>query len=353
MFGLIALRMNKFYKILAPVAAALVLAGCAQEKTTSTGEKAREYLDLYMATEFPDLKPDEWGIYVMEETPGTGDEWNSELGYSYLTSTIRSLDGLILSSTDAEIAKQLDQDTYKAYNYYGPRYQGTASGSGYAGLEYILKGMKTGGKKTAIIPAWLLTTSRYSTKAEYIAACTSSTHLIYSVGLEGQCSDIAQKEILDLREYVTQHFGEEQQSCIYKSGQAEGTFYFVSDTTSFAEEDKRASDATLYIKYTGRRLDGQAFDTNDQDIALAEGLYTSDRTYSNAKVVFSSTYGSITMNSSSSLIDGFKGGLYKMHWVGQKATVLFVSDLGYSSTGSGDLIPPYAPLIFELELLNE
>ena len=56
------------------------------------------------------------------------------------------------------------------------------------------------------------------------------------------------------------------------------------------------------------------------------------------------------MDGSSSLIDGFKQGLYKMHWAGQKATVLFVSDLGYSSTGSGVLIPPYAPILFELEL---
>ena len=68
---------------------------------------------------------------------------------------------------------------------------------------------------------------------------------------------------------------------------------------------------------------------------------------------FSNEYSSISMDGTSSLIEGFKAGLYKMHWAGQKAIVLFVSDLGYSSTGSGSVIPPYSPLIFELELKKD
>ncbi|MBQ9411358.1 MAG: FKBP-type peptidyl-prolyl cis-trans isomerase [Bacteroidales bacterium] len=342
--------MNKFLKILSPLAVVVIIAGCAQETTSSTGEQAREYLELVMSTEYPSIQPDQWGMYLLKETPGTGAEWSKDATYSMLRSTIRSLDGTILSSTEADIAKQLDETTYKSYNYYGPRYQNTSEGTGYAGLEYLLTGMKVGGSRMAVIPSWLLTTSRFGTEKEYLDACTSSTHLIYDITLDGQCEDVLEQEIKDLRTYVTEHFGESEKSYIYKDGQKEGTFYFVSDSTSFKADDKRAEDATLYLTYTGRRLDGQAFDTNDQAVALKEGLFQEGRTYSKSTIKFSATYSSITMGSSSSLIDGFKQGLYKMHWAGQKATVLFVSDLGYSSSGSGDLIPPYAPLIFELEL---
>lgn len=342
--------MNKFLKVLAFLAVPALFAGCAQEKTSSTGEEAQEYLDLYMATEYPGLQPDKWGIYIIQETPGTGIEWSADYPYSYFRSTVRYLDGTIISSTEASIAQQLDETSYKTYNYYGPRYQNTTEGNGTAGLQYLLEGMRMGGTRKAVMPSWLLVTSRYDTKEEYINACTSSSHMIYEITLEGQCKDIAQHEIDELRAYVTAHYGESQKSFEYLSDQAEGSFYFVSDSTGFKEEDKRADDATLYLTYTGRRLDGQAFDTNDQATALKEGLFVPEKTYEKSAIKFSGTYSSITMDGSSSLIDGFKQGLYKMHWAGQKATVLFVSDLGYSSTGSGVLIPPYAPILFELEL---
>lgn len=336
--------------MIASLAVTALLAGCAQEKTASTGDQAREYLELVMSKEYPGLQPDQWGMYIIQDTPGTGDEWTSDATYSKIRSTIRSIGGNIISSTEADIAKQLDESSYKPYNYYGPKYQNTSEGTGYAGLEYLLTGMKVGGRRMAVIPSWLMTTSRYGSKKEYIDACQNSVHYIYDITLEGQCQDILGEEIKELRAYVTAHYGESETSYIYKEGQADGTFYFVSDTSAFSPDDKRTDDATLYLTYTGRRLDGQAFDTNDESVALKEGLFVAQRDYDKSVIRFSSTYSSISMDGSTSLVDGFKAGLYKMHWAGQKATVLFVSDLGYSSSGSGDRIPPYSPLIFELEL---
>ena len=106
-------------------------------------------------------------------------------------------------------------------------------------------------------------------------------------------------EIEDLRAYVTAKYGEGQKSCKYKSDQKEGTFYFISDTLSFKPEDKRADDATLKLKYIGRRLDGQAFDTNDQAAAMEEGLFVSERSYETSSIHFSSNYSSISMDGSS------------------------------------------------------
>ena len=61
----------------------------------------------------------------------------------------------------------------------------------------------------------------------------------------------------------------------------------------------------------------------------------------------------MSVGGSTSYIDGFKAGLFLMHWKGQKATVIFSSKHGYSSSGSGTSIPPYEPLIFELEYLTD
>ncbi len=38
--------------------------------------------------------------------------------------------------------------------------------------------------------------------------------------------------------------------------------------------------------------------------------------------------------------------------VGGKATLIIPSSIGYGSKGVGDDIPPYASLIFEIELIN-
>ena len=308
--------MNKIFTIAASAVVLTFAAGCAQEVTSSTGEQAQEYLELYMKTEYPNVQPDKWGIYILEDIPGTGDEWTIESAYCSLRSTVRSFDGTIISSTEEAIAKQLDENDYKPYKYYGPRYQKVDEGSGNAGLQYMLEGMKVGGRRKAVIPAWLLTTSRYSTKEEYIKACSSSTHMIYDITFEGQCQDILGYEVELLDKYVKEHYGASQESTTYKSGQGGGTFYFISDTTSFKDEDRRSEDASLSLSYTGRRLDGQAFDTNIEDVAIKEGLFVIGKAYEDATIKFSATYSSITMDGSSSLIDGFKGGLYKMHWSG-------------------------------------
>ena len=51
------------------------------------------------------------------------------------------------------------------------------------------------------------------------------------------------------------------------------------------------------------------------------------------------------------LIQGWNEGLGLMK-VGGKATLIVPSSIGYGSLGSGNNIPPYSTLIFEIELIN-
>lgn len=328
------------------------LMGCAVENTPSSGEVAREYLSLWMDKYHPGIAPNADGLYILQDTPGTGDLWDAAKAYSYLEVTVRNLNGVISSTTDSTLSKQLG--TYTKGNYYGPRFQATGEGSSYAGFDALLTGMRVGGTREAVVPAWMLTTSRYDTQKKYMDEATTSASLIYGVTLRGQTDDITEVEKDSLARYVLRKYGSVNPSTYKSDTEPDGTFYFISDTSAFVNSDiqPRGKNDEGTINYTGRLLNGQVFDTTLEKVAKDAGLYNGDKTYTTADITFASDWSSIVMGTSTSLIDGFKGGLYKMRYPGQKAIVIFTSDQGYSTTGSGSTIPAWSPLEFELELVS-
>ena len=331
----------------------LLLAGaCAKDNSLSTGEKARLQLVDWMARNHPGVQPLESGIYLLENEPGSClTAWSADSTYTYLEVTIRALDGTVSSTTEEHWAKQLG--TYSKGNYYGPRYMQAGSGVSYAGVDALLSGMRLGGSRTAIVPAWLLTTSRYDTQQQYIDACSGSAHSIYTVRLHSQNSDMVREEADSLRRYVTRHFGAKVQSSSYsEDAEADGSFYFLTDSSAFAGTAHVKRDSTYKLNYTGRLLNGQVFDTTDERTAKDAGIYSASKSYEPVSVYISSTLANTTIDGNT-LITGFQGGLSLMYWKGQKATVLFSSAHGYTTSGSGDAIPPYSPLLFELELVND
>jgi FKBP-type peptidyl-prolyl cis-trans isomerase len=198
----------------------------------------------------------------------------------------------------------------------------------------------------------MLTSSRYNTQKEYLDACTSSTHLIYEITLESFTPDPEQTAKTQLSTFVHNNFSDADNVSYVQDQEPDGTFWFSSDVSSFKEEDALETGATIKINYTGRLLDGTVFDTTLEKVAKDAGIYNASRTYEPQSVSLASTYSDITMGGSSSLINGFKGALYLMHWKGQKANALFTSSHGYSSSGSGSSIPGYASLWFELEIVE-
>lgn len=340
--------MNK--KVLLLMALCLALGACAQKEVTTTGQDAKAYLDLYMEQFFPGVQKNADGIYILENEPGAGALWASGESYIQADVTIRTLSGTVSNTTDETLSKQLG--TYNPAYYYGPKWMTVGEGLSYAGVDALLSGMRMGGTRTAIIPAWMLTTSRYSSEAEYIAACTSSTHLEYTIGLKAQTTDIDALEKEQLTAYVNGHFGADKQpGSFVKDEEPDGRFYFISDVSAFEEATPLKAGDTFLINYTGKLLDGRIFDTSIEKVAKDAGIYSADRTYEPVSIVQATAYDSITMDGSSSLINGFKGGLYLLQYKGQKATVLFTSAYGYSSSGNSS-IPGYSPLIFELEVID-
>ncbi|GAB3328681.1 hypothetical protein GCM10027299_31220 [Larkinella ripae] len=82
---------------------------------------------------------------------------------------------------------------------------------------------------------------------------------------------------------------------------------------------------TAKVKYTGKLLNGTQFDTNssglDWSVGTGQGIAAWDEV------------------------------LVKMR-VGEKATIVLPSSIGYGSTGRSPSIPAYAPLLFEMEVVS-
>jgi FKBP-type peptidyl-prolyl cis-trans isomerase len=80
---------------------------------------------------------------------------------------------------------------------------------------------------------------------------------------------------------------------------------------------------TISVKYTGKLLTDKQFDSGSFAFVLGGG----------------------------GVIKGFDEGIAKMK-IGEKATLIFPSSLGYGSSGAGSDIPGYAPLLFDIEVVS-
>ncbi len=109
---------------------------------------------------------------------------------------------------------------------------------------------------------------------------------------------------------------------------------------------KPAKGSTLSIHYAGFLEDGQLFDTSIESEAKLFGKFDSNRADQNG-------YQPIPFQAGrkDGMIPGFIEGLEKLA-LGDKAILFIPSHLAYGAGGAGDVIPPNANIIFEVELLE-
>ena len=329
---------------LLPVLAAALAVSCNKTSNEETSAALKRQFDAWRAIHYPDAVEKD-GIYIIEEQPGTGLEWNENLPVSFVTYTVRTLDGLVSDNTDEQWAKQLG--TWNQTYYYGPQVLLTGKEVSYAGIDALLDGMKIGGTRTAIIPSWMCTTSRFDTVDEYLknGADGSSITAIYTVNLQGQVPNLAEYEMENLRRYSAENWG-------VTDTLSTAAVFFKSFTEFDKEPAEMPNDTTVYIDYIGRRVsDNQVFDTTIADTAKFYNIYNPSKTYAPIAVKMAENAADVTI-SSVKVKEGFGYGLKAMH-AGEKASFAFGYNLGYGSTGAGDLIPRYAALRFDVELVPE
>ena len=117
-----------------------------------------------------------------------------------------------------------------------------------------------------------------------------------------------------------------------------GAFYMFWEVSTKPERNRLLAVDTVRINYTGKTLDKKVFDTSIEQVAKDNDIFNPARTYQPASFVLSR------------LIQGFAFGA-SMMYPGEKATVIFPSQLGYGSQANG-AIPANSPLVFEIEVLQ-
>jgi peptidylprolyl isomerase len=110
---------------------------------------------------------------------------------------------------------------------------------------------------------------------------------------------------------------------------------------------KPANGTKVFINYAGFLENGTLFDTSNPEIAQAFGKFDTQRAAQNG-------YSPIPfeIGSKGAMIPGFEEGLSKMN-IGDKAILFIPSKLGYGENGAGNVIPPNANIIFEVEMLEK
>ena len=341
-------------KIIVITIALLCLCGCGKDKKAGNNDAAKRYFDAWVQVH----KQDGWrqtplGSWIMEETEGKGaviGEFTDSL-YLRLGYTISEQDGTISNTTYAKVAQQLG--TYDETKYYGPI---TTYANGlYAGVEEVVKGMRPGGRCKVLIPSWLVTHNRYDTVKEYMdqkSDDTGSTS-VYDIELVECFEGIMQWSADSLGRYMVANFPSKYgKDPVKATADSSGTFGFYYVTTKIPRGSEEFKDTTIYINYIGRLLNGRVFDTTIRDTAIRYGLKR-DATYEPVAVNYGDEWSDITMGSESTkVIAGFARTLSKMHPY-EKGTGVFISSLGYSYSGSGNSIPAYAPLRFDIEVVDK
>lgn len=327
--------------------AALAVCGCAKDPVAGLNDSAKLYFDSWIHVNYPNAPKTALGVYTLDETPGTGAQAGSAetTPYVRVEYVVRDLAGRIGSTSSEELCKQLGE--YVVNDYYGPEVWARGENVLSAGVDDALSTMQVGGTKRFVIPGWLQTTSRYATEKEYLENVSGSSPAIYEVKLLELISDIKKWETDSIGRYVSRNFPGKS----VRDSLKYGFYYFESKAPM--EGQRFSSDTTIYINYVGRLLNGTIFDTNVKDTAKFYGIYSASRTYGPSSVTISKEDDELTVKmGSSSVIDGFQETILQMGPYAKGISV-FYSTIGYGTSGSGSSIPAYAPLRFDIEVVNK
>lgn len=102
----------------------------------------------------------------------------------------------------------------------------------------------------------------------------------------------------------------------------------------------------ITIHYAGYLEDGSLFDSSYEEVCKTYGKYDENRASQNGYQPFPFQYGK-----KDGLIPGFLEGINNMSY-GDKAVLFIPANLGYGARGAGNVIPPNANIIFEVELIE-
>lgn len=335
----------KLSRIILCVILTIATTACAKEKKTNSNRQSKEYLDAWVQKNYPEAQSTTHGAYLLEEQTGSGNLYTGEK-YAYVTYITRKLDGKVTETNDEAMSKQIG--SYVKGDYYGPEVWYVSDEALTVGMKDLFAGMKVGGSRKMLIPGWLNTMEELSDPDKYLDnKKASDEHSIVELTLEKLVNDITLQQISDIQEYNQEHYG--------KLDSLSYGFYY-KELREPSNRDPFNATNILKINYTGRLLNGQVFDTTIKDTAKKYDIFNPNASYETMEIRWAEKVEDVAIYDSASGKDvepklGFSKILWEMKRDG-KSVGIFYSDLGYKDSGSGKRIPAYAPLIFEIEIVE-
>lgn len=359
---------NTYIKSLALAAATVFLGACAEKPEGTDNDSSKRYIEKWISVYYPGVEPYSKGIYILDEKLSDNGPEVKPNEFVLLDYDVRDLQGNIISTTDRETALKAGLPVAKV-DYFGPRVLSTAPGSNFAGLLDGLYGMKVGGSRSILVPSWLMSTANYATEEEYLQHKTDKPETIYSYEVKDCFPNSDDYEIKMMLEYVSK-YGMEMKDTVEKG------FFFKPLVIELekpekpegdkeeGKEEEKVDTTTSYINYTGKLLfknyeketkpvETKTFDSSIEKVAKDEGFYNSTVSYKAKKIVYGENFGETTLEDSK-VIAGFAKTMWKMREKKAKKGIgVFYSKIGYGVNGSGNSIPGYSPLVFEIEIVEK
>jgi len=314
--------------------AAFLMTACAVSPGSDEYYSQDRVMKAWINCNYPGLTPyGSTGAYVIDMVKGEGTPV-TDSSYIRVFYTKRTLDGDIISTNEKELAEQLGE--YSEAAWYGGNTWRMDQGYLPDALETVLKTMREGGRLKMALPA--SASDHNYTLYDAFSSTAETENTILDVTIDTVINNIYKYQEETMRKwfYENYHVADTTVEHLYLKKLEEHT----------SESDTVADGATVSVRYIGRLMNGQVFDTNVEDSAKFYRIWSSTGSYEALSISYNKeNYDQFKQNNS--VVEGFGKAVLQMNFK-EKAVTLFSSQLGYGDSGSNPMIPEYSPLIFWL-----
>ena len=313
--------------------AATAATSCAVDPEEDAYASYDRVMEAWMRVNHPGVRPSSGGAYVLDLYQGDGPSV-TDSAYVRVHYTKRSLDGTIYDTNVEEISEQMG--TWTVSSWFGGSTWRVDQGYLPEGLESILKTLRGGASAQIALP---YSASSHDYTAYTAFSSTSETdNYVFDIAVDTVINDIFAYQDQEMKTWFREHYS--------SAATIEDHLYFKKLVEHSAEEDTIPEGNNVNVRYIGRLMNGQVFDTNIEDTAKFYRLWQDGKTYEALSISYYKD-DEDQFSSSNSVVDGFGKAVTHMNY-GEEAVTLFRSDLGYGAKGSSPGIPEYAPLFFWL-----
>jgi len=288
-------------------------------------------MKAWLRVHYPGAQASSGGAYVLEMNQGSGPSV-TDSAYVRAHFTKQALDLTIEDTNVEEVAGQLG--TWTVSTWFGGNTWRVDQSYIPEGLEKIIKGMRGGATARIALPK--SASSHDYTAYHAFSSLSEADNYIYDIAIDTVITDIYAYQERALSRWFREHYA--------SASTLEEHLYFKK-----LEEhatDTIAEGNNVNVRYIGRLLNGQVFDTNIEDTAKFYRIWNDGKTYEALSIAYYKQ-DEDQFSTSNSVVDGFGKAVLAMNY-GEIAVAAFDSTLGYGESGSGDAIPEYSPLVFWL-----